>query len=56
MSYAEEFYEKYERPSVGKMTVGFSGIDPSLSQREITHAVLESMNNLNLTLDSGEIL
>ena len=28
-SYAEEFYRQYEQPHIGKLIVGFSGIDPS---------------------------
>ena len=29
-SYLEEFYKKYEQPSIGEVIIGFAGIDPSV--------------------------
>ena len=67
----EKFYEKYERPSVGDLVVGFSGIDPQkksnasghdtsepLNKEEINEAVRESLENLLAeikTIDCGEL-
>ena len=41
----EEFFTRYEKPQVDKLTIGFSGIDPPLKvlASEIDH---EELNNL----------
>ena len=52
-SYFEEFEKKYHRPSMEKITVGFSGIDPSL--KSISETANISIDAGEITLDSGEI-
>ena len=53
-SYFHEFEKKYNRPSMEKITVGFSGIDPSpkSSFQQIENI---SIDGGEITLDSGEI-
>ena len=52
-SYFHEFEKKYNRPSMEKITVGFSGIDPS--PKSISETANISIDAGEITLDSGEI-
>ena len=66
----EEFYERYEQPSIGDVIVGFSGIDPQKKSTNwtdgtapipetikdgINETVLESLVNQTIVFDGGEI-
>ena len=63
-SYKEEFERKYEQPYIGKVIVGFSGIDPSrkqqeadtgLSTEEVNELIAAYVRNLRIRIDSGNI-
>ena len=57
-NYFEEFDKKYNRPSVGNITVGFSGIDPTPKAGETEkQAAAEAVTEIfqSATLDCGEI-
>ena len=45
-SYEEIYERKYSTPYIGKKTVGFSGIDPPISDDEIHKIVREYINNI----------
>ena len=52
-SYFEEFKKKYNKPHMDKITVGFSGIDPT--PKGIIEETNISIDAGEITLDSGEI-
>ena len=55
-SYFEEYERKYEKPRVEKITVGFSGIDPSLkgvSEEEVAQTVQDVVESMSA--DDDEI-
>ena len=52
-SYFEEFDKKYNRPSMDKITVGFSGIDPT--PKGFTENTEIAIDAGEITLDAGEI-
>ena len=68
-SYAEEFYRQYEQPHIGKLIVGFSGIDPSrktfsdvipseLSEEQLSvieGLIQDYISKLKIRVDSGNI-
>lgn len=54
-SYIDEYRQKFEEPYVAQRTVGFSGIDPAVSEDEIARAITEAMNAKKIVIDSGEI-
>ena len=39
----EEFYKRYERPEVERLTIGFSGIDPPEKQGTSDHEELDNL-------------
>lgn len=51
-SYFEEYERKYEKPRMGKTTVGFSGIDPAPQYG--TEDVQEILSRVG-AIDCGEI-
>ena len=54
-NYFEEFLQEYQRPVMGKITVGFSGIDPALNIDSIVQEQLNlrtaSEEEINAMLD-----
>ena len=52
-SYFDEFDKKYNRPSMDKITVGFSGIDPA--PKGFTEATEIAIDAGEITVDAGEI-
>lgn len=53
--YREEYDSRFERPYIGRKTVGFSGIDPAVSPEEISRAIADAVNSERLKFDAGEI-
>ena len=66
----EDFYRKYTRPRMDRVTVGFSGIDPAprgsilnpdtpedaqAAQGFVDGCIASYFNNGSINLDSGEI-
>ena len=67
----EEFYESYEKPTIGEVVVGFSGIDPQKKswgngldtsstlpepiKEEINEVVRANLEYQTIVFDGGEI-
>lgn len=51
--YVEDFYKRYEHPSVGNITVGFSSIDPS--QRALAEGSVTDLTDTQINLIDGLI-
>ena len=51
--YVDDFYKRYEHPSIGNVTVGFSGIDPS--QRALAESSVTDLTDTQINLIDGLI-
>lgn len=57
-SWIEDFEQKYNKPTINPITVGFSGIDPtpkSVSAENLDEEILNRLKEIEIRIDSGNI-
>ena len=57
VNYLEEFYKKYQRPKMEHVTMGFSGIEPVISEEVVRDTVREVVAETlhSASIDCGKI-
>ena len=54
-NYEEDYERRYEKPYIANKVIGFSGIDPALSPKEIARVFRDTVNEGQIVFDGGEI-